>query len=229
MPNIFGSPVSRLTTRFVCTPALAALCSMLSSRAATHSPPSRQLFPGLHSAKASPKPGSWHNQKGSTSWPLSARASTNSGATRQSYWIHWIWRPCQRCMSCWPVSNEVLTDMNRREARKVPDDKQYVLSQHYCNLPISPCNQLGNLLDNAAEKLSTTPVAHPVVKLEAYHKDTFLVQAVTDNGPMIPAFQMDKLFIPGFSSKHGGEGMGLFTVKQVLKNNINQRKQKYSK
>lgn len=75
---------------------------------------------------------------------------------------------------------------------------------------------VGNLLDNAAEKLSTTPVEHPVVKLEVYHKDALFVLAVTDNGPMIPPSHRDKLFTPGFTTKQGGEGMGLFNIKNVL-------------
>ena len=75
---------------------------------------------------------------------------------------------------------------------------------------------LGNLLDNAVQKLITGPVEHSMVKLKAYQRGKFFILTVSDNGPLIDPLYRDKLFIPGFTTRQGGEGLGLFNVKQVL-------------
>jgi len=75
---------------------------------------------------------------------------------------------------------------------------------------------LGNLLDNAVQKLITTPAEHSIIELNAYLRGDFLILSVSDNGPLIDPLYKDKLFIPGFTTRQGGEGLGLFNIKQIL-------------
>ena len=75
---------------------------------------------------------------------------------------------------------------------------------------------LGNLLDNAVQKLITTPAEHSIIELNAYLRGNFLILSVSDNGPLIDPLYKDKLFIPGFTTRQGGEGLGLFNIKQIL-------------
>ncbi|WP_206810684.1 sensor histidine kinase [Paradesulfitobacterium ferrireducens] len=83
-------------------------------------------------------------------------------------------------------------------------------------LKASEMNTLvGNLLDNALEKLILAHVEHPRVALKAFNQEEQFILAVTDNGPMIDPAHRDELFTPGFTTKQQGQGLGLYTVKQL--------------
>ncbi|WP_242860412.1 ATP-binding protein [Desulfosporosinus sp. I2] len=85
-------------------------------------------------------------------------------------------------------------------------------------LKISELNTIvGNLLDNAVQKLIITPVESSIVELEAYRQGNLFILKVTDNGPLINDHDRDKLFISGFTTKKGGQGLGLFNASQLLK------------
>lgn len=76
---------------------------------------------------------------------------------------------------------------------------------------------VGNLLDNAIQKLTNTPsVEDPKIVLESYIKNETVVIKIIDNGSMIEPSNVDKIFVPGFSTKQGNEGMGLYTVRKLL-------------
>lgn len=83
-------------------------------------------------------------------------------------------------------------------------------------LKASEMNTLvGSLLNNALEKLILAHVEHPRIELSAFNKDEQFILAVTDNGPMIDPAHRAKLFTPGFTTKQQGQGLGLYTVKQL--------------
>lgn len=75
---------------------------------------------------------------------------------------------------------------------------------------------VGNLLDNAIQKLIQTPVENARIKLELYQHDRKLVLEIIDNGPLLNPLYSDKIFLPGFTTKEKGEGLGLFNVKQIV-------------
>jgi two-component system, NtrC family, nitrogen regulation sensor histidine kinase NtrY len=71
-----------------------------------------------------------------------------------------------------------------------------------------------NLLQNAIEAVRDEPEARIV--LSAYRdQDGRVTIAVADNGPGIPPEQVEKIFIPFFTTKRQGSGIGLTLVRQI--------------
>ncbi len=75
---------------------------------------------------------------------------------------------------------------------------------------------VGNLLDNGIQKLSSTRLPNPQIVFEACQRDGLLILTVKDNGAPVEPLHRDKLFLPGFSTKPDGQGLGLYNVKQIL-------------
>ncbi len=72
-----------------------------------------------------------------------------------------------------------------------------------------------NLVLNAMEACENTP--NPKVKVFAVKKfDGQVVISVTDNGPGIPEEIKDQIFIPFFTTKKEGSGIGLSLSKQIM-------------
>lgn len=72
-----------------------------------------------------------------------------------------------------------------------------------------------NLLVNATEAVKA--VSQPLVVLSAYQIPTGkVVIKVADNGKGIPEALWDKIFIPFFSSRKNGSGIGLSLSKQIM-------------
>ena len=71
-----------------------------------------------------------------------------------------------------------------------------------------------NLLRNAIEALAHAASGH--IELSARrHADGRVVIAVADNGPGISAEQRDRIFVPFFTTKRQGSGVGLTLVRQI--------------
>jgi signal transduction histidine kinase len=72
-----------------------------------------------------------------------------------------------------------------------------------------------NLLLNAAQAVSGRDDAS--ISLSAYQDGQARIMIeVRDNGPGIAAENIDKIFIPFFSTKEGGAGIGLSFSRQVM-------------
>lgn len=72
-----------------------------------------------------------------------------------------------------------------------------------------------NLVLNALEACES--ISHPVVKVSAEKKfDGQVVISVTDNGPGIPEEIKDRIFVPFFTTKKEGSGIGLSLSKQIM-------------
>ena len=76
------------------------------------------------------------------------------------------------------------------------------------------CKILSNLIDNAMDALKETP--NPRLKIHLSEDVRSFRFQVSNNGPMIPLEVQDRLFVPGFTTKGQGHGMGLFIVRQTL-------------
>jgi len=73
-----------------------------------------------------------------------------------------------------------------------------------------------NLIKNAIEAVRDQP--RPKIKLTADQKDNKVVMiSVCDNGPGIPEENLDKIFIPFYSTKKEGSGIGLSLSRQIMK------------
>ncbi|KTE90750.1 sensor histidine kinase [Desulfitobacterium hafniense] len=91
--------------------------------------------------------------------------------------------------------------------------------QSSINSPLKPSELnavVGNLLDNGIQKLSSTRSLNPQIVFEACQRGGLLILGIKDNGASVEPLHLDKLFLPGFSTKSNGQGLGLYNVKQVL-------------
>jgi two-component system nitrogen regulation sensor histidine kinase NtrY len=71
-----------------------------------------------------------------------------------------------------------------------------------------------NLVRNAIEALRDVPAGHILLSARR-GPDGRVVIAVADNGPGIAADQREKIFVPFFTTKRQGSGVGLTLVRQI--------------
>lgn len=71
-----------------------------------------------------------------------------------------------------------------------------------------------NLLKNAAEACIGRP--SPKVRVAAFRREGVPVITVADNGSGIVSEALDKVFVPFFTTKQGGSGIGLSICRQVM-------------
>jgi two-component system nitrogen regulation sensor histidine kinase NtrY len=71
-----------------------------------------------------------------------------------------------------------------------------------------------NLVDNAVEAVSGTGVVE--LRTEYLAEPGRVRLTVSDNGPGIPSEDRDKLFLPYFSTKVTGMGLGLPIVSEIV-------------
>jgi len=72
-----------------------------------------------------------------------------------------------------------------------------------------------NLIRNASDALVETPQANIMVSAYTDNKQRTVLE-VNDNGPGIPAEQADKIFMPFFTTKNKGSGIGLALVRYIM-------------
>lgn len=71
-----------------------------------------------------------------------------------------------------------------------------------------------NLLKNAVEACSDS--FSPEVRVEAFRREGMIVITITDNGSGIVPEALDKVFVPFFTTKPGGSGIGLSVCRQIM-------------
>jgi two-component system nitrogen regulation sensor histidine kinase NtrY len=75
-----------------------------------------------------------------------------------------------------------------------------------------------NLLKNAADAL--TYISNPMIKLTCWaNKEGKVIVSVTDNGPGIPLELLDEIFVPFFTTRENGNGIGLSISRQLVRLN----------
>lgn len=70
-----------------------------------------------------------------------------------------------------------------------------------------------NLLHNAADAVAQ--MDHPAITLACRREQDAITIAVSDNGKGVPAAFAEDIFVPFFSTKSGGSGIGLAIVRQI--------------
>ena len=72
-----------------------------------------------------------------------------------------------------------------------------------------------NLIRNASDAVAETSQANIVLSAYTDNKQR-TVLAVSDNGPGIQADQVEKIFMPFFTTKNQGSGIGLALVRYIM-------------
>jgi len=70
-----------------------------------------------------------------------------------------------------------------------------------------------NLIKNAADAIEH--VAEPAIELAAIYDADALIIQVSDNGPGIEDDLLEEIFVPFFTTKPGGAGIGLALAQQI--------------
>jgi len=73
-----------------------------------------------------------------------------------------------------------------------------------------------NLIKNAAEALSGKK--NGTIHLKAFREDSAVMICVEDNGPGIPPEMVEDIFVPFYTTKENGSGIGLSLSKQIMQN-----------
>jgi two-component system nitrogen regulation sensor histidine kinase NtrY len=73
-----------------------------------------------------------------------------------------------------------------------------------------------NLIKNAMEALEGADNGE--IAISAGKSLDYIFVEISDNGPGIPPDQLDRIFIPFYSTKQGGSGIGLSLSRQIIKN-----------
>jgi signal transduction histidine kinase len=74
---------------------------------------------------------------------------------------------------------------------------------------------LMNLVKNAADATCDTP--HAAIELTVRQRNNHVQIVVHDNGPGIPADMLNDIFVPFFTTKPNGSGIGLSVSKQIIR------------
>ncbi|MFC2086371.1 PAS domain-containing sensor histidine kinase [Bacteroidota bacterium] len=114
---------------------------------------------------------------------------------------------------------EKIETLMRREAEKYKAGINYHIlhSEMFINADGGQIEQvLINLLTNSFSAIKQTK--KPEIKVLAYNNEDGVTIEVTDNGNGIEPDKIDKIFIPFFSTKPQGTGIGLSLSKQIIKN-----------
>jgi Signal transduction histidine kinase involved in nitrogen fixation and metabolism regulation len=75
-----------------------------------------------------------------------------------------------------------------------------------------------NILKNAVQAIATIPHHEGVITIRAYcdEVEDILIE-ISNNGPTIPSEIADHIFIPFFTTKDGGSGIGLSISRQIMR------------
>jgi two-component system nitrogen regulation sensor histidine kinase NtrY len=70
-----------------------------------------------------------------------------------------------------------------------------------------------NLLRNAADAVAE--VREPRIEVSCHLRETQMLMTIADNGPGLPDHRRDQIFVPFFTTKPGGSGIGLSIARQI--------------
>jgi signal transduction histidine kinase len=73
-----------------------------------------------------------------------------------------------------------------------------------------------NLIKNSCQAISS--IENGTINIDIQLDNSIVKIAVKDNGVGIPEIQQSKIFVPYFTTKSTGSGIGLAMVKQIIEN-----------
>jgi nitrogen fixation/metabolism regulation signal transduction histidine kinase len=75
-----------------------------------------------------------------------------------------------------------------------------------------------NLLKNATQAIGSAGQTDGRIELKAYsNEEEAVVVEISNNGPLIPADEVEHIFVPFFTTKEGGSGVGLSISRQIMR------------
>jgi hypothetical protein len=77
---------------------------------------------------------------------------------------------------------------------------------------------LNNLIKNAIQSLHNTNKGEIKIEISFKHINNQVSVTISDNGTGISEVDQEKIFIPHFTTKSKGSGIGLSLVKQIIEN-----------
>jgi hypothetical protein len=77
---------------------------------------------------------------------------------------------------------------------------------------------LNNLIKNAIQSLHNTNKGEIKIDISFKHINNQISVTISDNGTGISEVDQEKIFIPHFTTKSKGSGIGLSLVKQIIEN-----------
>ena len=127
----------------------------------------------------------------------------------------------------YPVMRQGMQTIHRREAKKLLQDLQKLFSEEYIRIELPEADRilqidrtqieqvLINLIKNAKEACSRKE--HPRIEVKMLPALSWqCLITVSDNGEGILPEVQDKIFVPFFTTKPSGSGIGLSLCKQVM-------------
>ncbi len=117
-------------------------------------------------------------------------------------WLEQIQLLLREKMECRHIHFELITDPKVRE---LTGDKK-LLSQ-----------VIINILNNAMEALEEIPEKRKIRVSVTISKQNNTIIRIANNGPPIPEETLEKIFIPFFTTKEQGSGIGLSLSRQILR------------
>ncbi len=112
---------------------------------------------------------------------------------------------------------EKVAQLMKPELKKTNIDFHYEWSSEYLTIQADAEmieQVLINLLKNAIEALSETP--NPRLELVGTHDENAVRIEVTDNGPGIIREALEHIFVPFYTTKRTGSGIGLSLSRQIM-------------
>ena len=82
--------------------------------------------------------------------------------------------------------------------------------------PVQLQQVVTNLIVNAIEAMKHLPHDSRIVRIAVSRSDAIAEVSVADNGPGIPADQVESIFTPFFTTKHDGMGIGLSITRTIV-------------
>jgi two-component system, NtrC family, nitrogen regulation sensor histidine kinase NtrY len=112
---------------------------------------------------------------------------------------------------------ETVAQLMKTELKKTSIDFQYDWSSEYLTIQadVEMIEQvLINLLKNAIEALNETP--DPKLRLSGRYDENIIKIEVIDNGPGIIKEALEHIFVPFYTTKRTGSGIGLSLSRQIM-------------
>jgi len=112
---------------------------------------------------------------------------------------------------------EKVAQLMKPDIKKTPIDFRVECQSEYLTIQADSEmieQVLINLLKNAVEALADTP--HAILQLKGHYDEGVVKIEVTDNGPGIIKEAVEKIFVPFYTTKRTGSGIGLSLSRQIM-------------